>query len=75
MPDELKSEDYKAKWKAFNVKVHEALDDAFWVEDFKDDPDLSDIEMPTYKSKMMTMVHTSLSWTLTMLIPTLMIAT
>jgi hypothetical protein len=38
------------KQKAFNVKIPEALGDAFWVEDFKDDPDLSDIEIPTYKS-------------------------
>jgi hypothetical protein len=50
MPDELKSEDHKAKRKAYDVKVHEALGDAFQVEDFKDDPDLSDIETPTYES-------------------------
>jgi hypothetical protein len=28
-PDKLKSEDHKAKQKAFDVKVHEALGDAF----------------------------------------------
>ena len=33
-PDKLKSEDHKAKWKAFDVKVHEALADVFQVEDF-----------------------------------------
>jgi hypothetical protein len=49
-PDKLKSEDHKAKQKDFDVKVHEALGDAFRVKDFKDDPDLSDIEMPTYES-------------------------
>jgi hypothetical protein len=76
MPDELKNEDHKAKWKAFDVKVHEALGDAFWVEDFKDEPDLSNIKTPTMShTKMMMTVHTSLSQTLMMLIPTLMIAT
>jgi hypothetical protein len=29
MPDKLKSEDHKAKQKAFNVKVHAALGDGF----------------------------------------------
>jgi hypothetical protein len=50
MPNELKSEDHKALRKAFDTKVHIALGDAFQIEDFKDDPDLSDIEMPTYES-------------------------
>jgi hypothetical protein len=50
MPDKLKSEDHKAKQKAFDVKVHEALGNAFRVEDFKGNPDLSDIEMPTHES-------------------------
>jgi hypothetical protein len=50
MPDELKCEDRKAKRKAFDVKVNEALADTFRVEDFKDDPDLSDIKTPTYES-------------------------
>jgi hypothetical protein len=49
-PDELKCEDHKAKQKAFDVKVNEALGDTFQVEDFKDNPDLSDIETPTYES-------------------------
>jgi hypothetical protein len=49
-PDELKSEDHKALRKAFNTKVHAALGDAFQIEDFKDDPYLSDIETPTYES-------------------------
>jgi hypothetical protein len=50
MPDELRSEDHKALQKAFDTKVHAALGDAFQIEDFKDDPDLSDIETPMYAS-------------------------
>ncbi len=50
MPNELKSEDHKALQKAFNTKVHAALGDAFQIEDFKDDPDLSDIKKPMYES-------------------------
>ncbi len=50
MPDELKSEDHKALQKAFDTKVHAALGDAFQFEDFKDDPDLSDIETLTDES-------------------------
>jgi hypothetical protein len=48
--DELKCEDHKAKQKPFNVKVNEALGDAFRVGDFKSNPDLSDIKTPTYES-------------------------
>ena len=49
-PDELKSEDHKALRKAFDIKVHAALGDSFRIEDFKDNPDMSDIETPTYES-------------------------
>jgi hypothetical protein len=57
--------------------VHAALGDAFKIEDFKDDPDLSDIEMPTYESYEDDNdgAYTSLYPTLMTLILTLMITT
>jgi len=48
--DELMSEDKKAKRKAFDENVHKVLGDAFRPEDFKDDPDMSDIDTPTYEA-------------------------
>jgi len=46
--DEIMSEDEKAKRKAFDAKVNEKLGEGFKYQDFKDDPDLSDIDTPTF---------------------------
>ena len=48
--DERKSEEEKAKRKAFDKQVHELLGDSFRPEDFQDDPDMADINTPTYET-------------------------
>jgi hypothetical protein len=48
--DELMSNSEKVKCKAFDVKVHEVLGDAFKPEDFKEDPNMSDIDPPMYEA-------------------------
>jgi hypothetical protein len=43
------SESKKTKRKTFDSKVHKVLGDSFKPKDFKDDPDMSNIDTPTYK--------------------------
>jgi hypothetical protein len=48
--DEILSENKKAKCITFDTKVHEVLGNAFKPKDFKDDPDMSNIDTPTYEA-------------------------
>jgi hypothetical protein len=45
---QIKSEDMKAKHKAFDENVNKVLGEAYNPDDFKDDPDMSDLDTPTY---------------------------
>ena len=48
--DERKDENEKAKRKAFDANVHKVLGDSFKYKDFQDDPDMSEIDTPTYET-------------------------
>ncbi len=46
--DRYKSEDMRAKWKAFDENVNKVLGKAYNPDDFKDNLDMLDVDTPTY---------------------------
>jgi hypothetical protein len=46
--DKYKSEDMMAKCKAFDENVNKVLGEAYNHDDFKDNPDMSDMDTPIY---------------------------
>ena len=48
MPDKLTDETMKKKREEFTDKVNKALGDGFKYEDFATDPELVDLDTPTY---------------------------